>query len=63
MYEHDYSNPYLSYLPEQLQDFITELCCEEEDCVMHGLLEQLDTVREHKAQATQALLNLAGVWA
>lgn len=62
-YEHDYRNPYLQYLPEQLQDFITELICQEQDCVLHGLEEQLDTVRQHRVDATDALLKMSGVWA
>ena len=63
IYEHDYTNPYLSYLPEQLQDFIQELICEEEDCAIHGLTEHMEAVREHRNQATDALLTIAGVWA
>lgn len=62
-YEHDYTNPYLQYLPEQLESFIAEITCEEQDCVFKGLLDRIETVREHRAMATDALLKMAGVWA
>lgn len=62
IYEPDLRNPYEMFTPQQLEAEITELTCEEEDCAYRGMLDRLDIIREHRAMATQALLNVAGVW-
>lgn len=62
IYEPDFRNPYMDFQPQQLEAEITELNCEEQDCVFKGVLDRLDIIREHRAMATQALLKIAGVW-
>lgn len=59
--EYPQTNPYLGMRPEQLENEIQELVCEEADHEYRHDFEHADMAREHRLQATEALLRLSGV--
>ena len=56
------ANPYMEFTPEQLEAEITELACEVLDWQQRGDITHAEIADQHRVLATQALLNLAGVW-